>query len=1336
MNERWQMNRMGLLNFWYFDDQEFDFANGKLLIRGQNGSGKSISTQSFIPFILDGNKAPYRLDPFGSKDRRMEYYFLLDGQKDESAGYIWLEFKKPRSEQYRTLVIGQRARKNSDMQFWSGIILDNRRINRDFQLKKPVGDSYALLSKQEFKNKLGESNFYSERASEYKAAVNRHIFGFDQLDQYDQFVDLLIKVRAPKLSKEFKPTKIYEIYNESLQVLGDSDILPMVESMEEIERTQQKLEEFKDTKKALDNVGRVYNLYNRYFLCKKAQNYQRYQGEYSQIASLVETRVSQFEANQVEIGAIDRNSQDLKRSSELLQTERASLPLEDIEAKLASYKQAKADEGDKRNQLENVQESLDMALVEKDVKVTKRRQEEKAAADSQYHLEKILGELDEINETALLADHKKIAELDEVAGLGSLCDELEAQVHQVGKQVDQVLRCLDESHNIQVRLDESNQSLGLINEQINDLNIHLDDQFRLIENTKDELINRFYRFEQSAPALDITSLLTPLANIIREYQGYGDFKKIDRILSDQKNDQILGVNKEIVATRFALANSQKEKDLLNQELISLIQAPDLTYPHSEAIALGRKVLSDNQIPFISVYQALEFSDALSSEQRNILEAQLIGTNLIDALIVNYGNCDRARQLLGGHDQILVALKPTTGPGHHFEAGPHPEFAKEITDFIALLCDEGTFNLDGHYNHGLVEGFASANEPSVFVGRESRRINRQKQIGALETKIAAIEELRDEDNRKIIECEEKLARLESDYQSLQVFDQLDDELEKANGLETKLNQLTKEQQAVANNIDQLKIKLAKIENETLQIAKTLPYPLHPARYQEAKDSLGEYGMVLNQVHRETFNYQAKMVAVAATGEVIEKISEQIDGYYQTSRQLESQLDKINTIIATIDTYLNQESTRQLHQRVRAIDDQLASNEVQLASLNEQRQSYREQNLLLERDIAQGQSEVAIKRKLSDLAKELFVQERDLGYVKLDQGTLVGEVQKASALLQQSEAQKTVGELQQALSEVQRNNFSALTNYGISSGVVFKDNEEQLLGQRIVITLKYQGRQVDYFEFYDSIAQIIENTQLLIVEKDKELFEKFFSDALANKLVRKINDAKSWVRDMSELMENLKTTSAISFSLAWKPKAALSSDDLATLDLVRLLESDREILSYENLSALSAHFSKRIKMAKQDALENGLPELNYGDLVRQALDYREWFEFRLYYRRLDGMKKELTNSAFNVLSGGEKAMAMYVPLFTAVNAQYQKSRKPDFPRIIALDEAFAGVDNENISSMFDLVEKLDFDFIMNSQVLWGTDGAVKELAISELYRPLNSQVVSTINYHWNGKVKTLI
>ena len=48
-----------------------------------------------------------------------------------------------------------------------------------------------------------------------------------------------------------------------------------------------------------------------------------------------------------------------------------------------------------------------------------------------------------------------------------------------------------------------------------------------------------------------------------------------------------------------------------------------------------------------------------------------------------------------------------------------------------------------------------------------------------------------------------------------------------------------------------------------------------------------------------------------------------------------------------------------------------------------------------------------------------------------------------------------------------------------------------------------------------------------------------------------------------------------------------------------------------------------------------------------------------------------------------MAMYIPLFSAAYSRYSDAR-PDALRIISLDEAFAGVDENNIRDMFDLLK----------------------------------------------------
>lgn len=45
--------------------------------------------------------------------------------------------------------------------------------------------------------------------------VNRQIFGFDTVEEYKEMIDLLIQLRTPKLSKDFKPSVINDILSDS-----------------------------------------------------------------------------------------------------------------------------------------------------------------------------------------------------------------------------------------------------------------------------------------------------------------------------------------------------------------------------------------------------------------------------------------------------------------------------------------------------------------------------------------------------------------------------------------------------------------------------------------------------------------------------------------------------------------------------------------------------------------------------------------------------------------------------------------------------------------------------------------------------------------------------------------------------------------------------------------------------------------------------------------------------------------------------------------------------------------------------------------------------------------
>ena len=333
MENRWKMNRIGFVNFWFYDNETFELENGKILFRGQNGSGKSITTQSFIPFILDGDRTPSRLDPSGTSDRKMEYYFLGDGDKEESTGYLYLEFKKEESEEYRTIGIGQTAHRGKPMSFWGFVLLNNERIGKDFDLFRKSADKIIPLEKQELKKALPENTPFTDSQKEYKEMVNKYLFGFERIDQYEQLIKLLIKVRAPKLSNNIKPTKVYEILNESLQVLSDDDLRPMVDAMEKMDSIQENLEGLKRSLTDASQIMKEYEHYNKYMLAKKAHNYVDACSESNSLNNDYENEIKKVDGWKEQLQLLTSNLDKLQMEDAAIRNE-----IEQIEKECSNWK--------------------------------------------------------------------------------------------------------------------------------------------------------------------------------------------------------------------------------------------------------------------------------------------------------------------------------------------------------------------------------------------------------------------------------------------------------------------------------------------------------------------------------------------------------------------------------------------------------------------------------------------------------------------------------------------------------------------------------------------------------------------------------------------------------------------------------------------------------------------------------------------------------------------------------------------------------------------------------------------------------------------------------------
>ena len=329
MNSKWQINRVGLLDFWYYDEEEFDFLDGRMLLRGANGSGKSVTMQSFIPLLLDGNMRPERLDPFGSRARKMENYLLEEGdEREERTGYLYMELKRLESEEYLTLGIGLRARKNKKLESWYFCVTDGRRVGKDLFLYKDV-ENKITCSKGELKYRIGEGGKVMETQGEYAQCVNRLLFGFETQEEYKELLELLIQLRTPKLSKDFKPTVINEILSSSLQTLSEDDLRPMSEAIENMDNLKTNLDTLSESIHAARQIEKVYDQYNQIVLYDKALLFSDAGKAYENCMKNGKQITEDLAIHMEELRKEEQHYEALKQEEEILKEEKTSLDKSD-----------------------------------------------------------------------------------------------------------------------------------------------------------------------------------------------------------------------------------------------------------------------------------------------------------------------------------------------------------------------------------------------------------------------------------------------------------------------------------------------------------------------------------------------------------------------------------------------------------------------------------------------------------------------------------------------------------------------------------------------------------------------------------------------------------------------------------------------------------------------------------------------------------------------------------------------------------------------------------------------------------------------------------------------
>ena len=1352
---RWEINKIGLIDFWYYDEEEFQFIDGRMLLRGANGSGKSVTMQSFIPLLLDGNKASERLDPFGTKARKLENYLLEENDdRQERTGYLYMEFKRKESDTYLTVGIGLCARKNKKLDSWHFVITDGRRIGKDFYLYKNMKEKITL-SKQELTFRLGEGGQVLEGQKDYMKMVNDKLFGYETVEEYKELVDLLIQLRTPKLSKDFKPTVLNEILSSSLPPLSDEDLRPMSEAIENMDNLKAQLETLEESKKASEKILETYEQYNQCVLYEKAKGFVEAEEVYTKTVKSLENLEKEQENCRKEFEAEGKRLLELQMEEETLKKQKEELDKNDLSQLVEKKQKLEQDVIELQNQSESKEKNLEQKREQEIEADNNLKQKEQEGELKLAELKEQLEEMEAGLQVVSLDEHEFMsAELLEHVKEPYSFEGVNGQLQKMSEYVKEGIRILEQEKKQAEKLEEKQVVCAAVEKEKEEKEKEKELLIQQSEQVKSEWIEKFYQWIRENQELYLSEELEQrLVTLMNQFDANCDFAEIKESIREQKEAKRSELVENSLILDNKLANEKAELKEIQEELQVWIEKKDPEPERDMEVEKNREWMREQGISYEPFYKVIDFSEKVSEEQRNRLEEALLHMGVLDAAVVpdhykervmTYREGMRDTYLFSSTDRIQNSISDFLEISMEQDDIVFYQELSTILDSIGTVEGSSGITDKGIFWQGILQGTISGNYQAKYIGVKAREAFKQEQI-CIFTKLA--EDKKEqvavlEEELKLLEQRKKV--LDKEFEDLPKEDDVKIAVTELERVEKELLKKEEEIEKLRLEIKQIQEELAEIRVEAAGICRKVYLKSDLSVFHGAKEELDTYKidvLKLENIHKE---YLHNLEMYHTYQSQLENIQMDMEELRYDLNRLEQQV-KVNELeIAKYEEQLKLEDYEAVKAKLEYCIERLREIPHKMTECSKKQG-------LLEGNINNMEGQ---KQELKDKQEKMqeryqlmqygFEDEVSLGYVENFQGEKEEtSIQKARRLVKVlwQETDKSSLDMAGALQERYHKYKGEMAEFGLVLKYLFpKENYEKYTHgadpglRRLDILGKYKGKEVTFPVLVHGLKEDAEIQKNLVKESDRTLFEDILAHTISKKIRLKIYNSEKWVDNMNALMGSMNTSSGLRLSLIWKKKKAEEEGQLDTGKLVELLKKDAGIMREEEIEQLSAHFQSKVEEARRRMEDTGNTKSFHG-IMKEVLDYRKWFEFQLFYEKTGEKKKELTNNAFFTFSGGEKAMSMYVPLFSAVVAKYQGARE-DAPRLISLDEAFAGVDDTNIRDMFRLMVELEFEFIINSQILWGDCDTVPSLAIYQLLRPENAKYVSVLPYKWNGKVRQLM
>ncbi|HEV2638124.1 MAG TPA: TIGR02680 family protein [Actinocrinis sp.] len=1367
---RYKPTRAGIINLWDYIDEEFSFADGRLALRGHNGSGKTKALEVLFPFVLDGSLNPRRLDPFSGKNRTMKSNLLYRGQ-DAEYGYAWMEFARDADPvDVVTLIIGLRVHKDQD-QPTPSYYVTGKRIGVDFGLLS--ADSRPLTSKQ-LTAKLGPADSFKAGREAYRAAVDARLFHLGP-ERYTQLLDLLLALRRPQLAKDLDPAKVSDTLTAGLSPVDEDLVEQAARDFDNLAAVEQR---HRDLNEAKDAVGAFLAQYSAYVRAHTKFRLDR-----------IADRIGECAGYAAAVHAARTEADRSKRAEE-------------------TAKQAREDEGIRRGVLEARRDVLQdgeaykdhAKLVEKRAGVTRQAEglakDQKQLARDRILIDDLTREAADVHERAQLklnacARHEQ----DLMAGTGragldrgpiildpaaeDLLEKVKAAAAIRADDIRVVRGHLRQVADAEADRGRADQALGKARERAEACRQNTQAAVTHLAAARSALTESLLEWtgRWSGTNVEHEGLFTTMHEAADEIgePGRPDLVPVFTQATAYRRDEAIALRTDI---RRALEDLGVETELITRERDLIASKQDDAPPANDFRTAPRAERTGAPL-----WQLVRFHDHVSDDEAAAIEGALYGAGILTAWLHPAPEATREALERREADGYLLPVPASERPAGRTLADyllpedqdrvSHAVIADVLSSIAAAESVPDSATMAGRgaatawittaaqFGTGIQVGARPKPAPE-YIGATNRAQRRANRMAELDLKLVDLTRRHTEEQK----------RSQANEQHIADFGRAADELPETKPVLTAVSKLSTETAlaAAAENglheagtlLDQAIAHLSEQQRNLRQAAGQRAMPLTAAEVDEIAQAVEDVRQAAENLVRDRADEQilttdlngrrgriddlegqyleaaealAGLLAQVETARAALEEAEQSVGkeYQQIAAEIEGigrKLIEVRGRWTKADQLASAEHDKRIGAR-HDLDNQTSTLIGSLTALREECDvftpyAHPDLRAILGVEDSEPWPSTSHWPADTDAATQITTLLHDGDEQPDPRDAVLAILPTEAARLITAYRMATSGGRTVAQSTLDTVNDNLAGAYQAFERVLggLKDGYEAYLGlgTPAMVDVAAEDGRLPVAVFARRIEAEAQTQGILLEEREREILEDTLLTALAQQIHHRVLTARDLVREMDADTRAKPMSSKARIGISWVRSDRLTEQQNA---VATQLQRSAAALGPDGLAQLR---SRLREMIREHRARN--PRDTYRETLAGVLDYRSWYMFAIQIIRPGGKAEQLTRKRHEEMSGGEKSAAIHLPLFAAANALYS-SAHPHCPRPIALDEAFAGIDGNFLPDLLGLTTKFDLDLFMTGHELWITYPSVPMIAHYDLRHDEASHTVSSLLILWDGE-----